>query len=306
VFAAWIAHHVSVEAFSNTAHLEILELALLSVALLCAVRARMLGAGAAIGLAIATKTLPALFLPYLVIMRSWRMLGAALLAAGVPYLFVCWLQGIGPLEGFADLLYQGGNLTGLEFTEYEYTPRAEIARMLAGDTGTLTAAQAQLAIGVHWALGLATATLAALVLARSRLTLGVARYGLIFGLIEVVMLVMAPSAHPSYYVFLLPGWTAILADLVRRTLSGRTLALWIALVVAYVFTGFDQPFFAAQRLFGVGLVVPQHWLAWHLPSIGLLITFGALSFLLLRPTEEYQSVFRPFAWLPRSRRWRLA
>src|SRR2546430_4570585 len=41
------------------------------------------------------------------------------------------------------LIYQGGNLTKLEYSEYEYTPRAEIARMFAGDSGALSTEQAR-------------------------------------------------------------------------------------------------------------------------------------------------------------------
>jgi hypothetical protein len=87
VLAAWLAHHMSIEAFANTAHLEVLELALISIALLLAVRGYHYSAGASLGLAIATKTLPGLFLPYLLITRRWRMLAAAVASAGVVFLW---------------------------------------------------------------------------------------------------------------------------------------------------------------------------------------------------------------------------
>ncbi len=279
VLAAWLAHHMSIEAFANTAHLEVLELTFISVALLLATRGYQYGAGASLGLAIATKTLPALFLPYLVITRRWRILAAALVCAAVPFLVVCWIQAISPWDGLYALVYQGGNLTKLEYSEYEYTPRAEIARMLAGDSGTLSAEQGQLAINLHWVLGIATAVFAAWVLHRARMRTW--NYGLAFGLIAVVMLVVAPSAHAPYYVFLLPAWTAILADLVPRPLSVPVIGYWFALIVGYVLTGFDQPFFLMQRLFGFGIVVPEHWLAWHLPTLGLLLTLITLAVLLL-------------------------
>jgi hypothetical protein len=81
---------------------------------------------------------------------------------------------------------------------------------------------------------------------------------------------------------LLPGLTAILATLVQRPATRLTHALWPGLIGAYTLTGFDQPFFLSQRLFGVGIVVPQHWLAWHLPTLGLLLTLACLTLLLLR------------------------
>jgi hypothetical protein len=102
-----------------------------------------------------------------------------------------------------------------------------------------------------------------------------------FGLVAVVMLVMAPSAHAPYYVFLLLAWTAILAALLVNPLSIRIAGCWLALILGYTFTGFDQPFFLAQRLFGFGIAVPEHWLAWHLPALGLVLTLAALAVLLL-------------------------
>ncbi len=292
VLAAWLANHMSVEAFANTAHLEILELALIAAGLLLVVRGYAFAAGGALGLAIATKVLPGVFLPYLALTRRWKLLVGAVICAAVPFLAVCWLQGISPVEGLYALVYQGGNLTKLEYSEYEYTPRAEIARMLAGEAGTLSAEQAQLAISLHWLIAIATALFAAWVLHRS--PIGESTYGLMFGVVAVVMLVAAPSAHASYYVFLLPAWTAILADLLRRPFSRGASGLWAALIVAYTFTGFDQPFFLSQRLLGFGVVVPQHWLAWHLPSLGLLLTLTLLAALLLnarpaRPSRQWPS-----------------
>jgi hypothetical protein len=298
VLAAWLAHHMSIEALANTAHLEVLELALISVSLLLATRSHLLGAGASLGLAIATKTLPALFLPYLIVTRQWRMLATAVVFAAVPFLLVCWIQAISPWDGLYSLIYQGGNLTKLEYSEYEYTPRAEIARMLTGDGGTLTAAQAQLAITLHWVLGISTIILAGLVLLKARIR--PSTFGLTFGLIAVVMLVVAPSAHAPYYVFLLPGWTAILAALLSRPLSARTTGLWLALTTGYVFTGFDQPFFLSQRLIGVGLVVPQHWLTWHLPTLGLFLTLVDLAVLSLWPGPREGARTRPDVGFPES------
>jgi hypothetical protein len=293
VLAAWLANHMSVEAFANTAHLEVLELALIAAGLLLAVRGYALLGGGALGLAIATKVLPGVFLPYLAITRRWRLLLGAVIFAAVPFLVVCWLQGISPLDGLYALIYQGGNLTKLEYSEYEYTPRAEIARMLAGEGGTVTPEQAQLAISLHWGIAIIVAAFVAWVLFRSRI--GPLTYGLMFGLVAVVMLVAAPSAHAPYYIFLLPAWTAILADLLRRPVTGRTLACWAALVAAYTCIGFDQPFFLSQRLFGFGIVVPQHWLAWHLPSLGLLLTLTLLAALLLNPDRERVRDARPSA-----------
>jgi hypothetical protein len=304
VLALWLANHIAVEAFANTAHLEILELTLISLALLLAVRGFDVAAGGALGLAIATKTLPGLFVPYLAVTQRWRMLFAALVAAAVPFALVCWIQGISLWDGAYALIYQGGNLTKFEYTEYEYTPRAEIARMLAGDGGTPTPEQAALAITLHWIIGLTVALFIGLVLFSTRKARP--RYGLMFGLVSVAMLVLAPSAHPAYYIFLLPGWTAILADVVQRPRSPFSMLMLAALGCAYVFIGFDQPFFLTQRLFGVGAVVPEHWLAWHLPSLGLLITLLTLTVLQLTPVRTPLGTGASSPLLTRERSWRTA
>jgi hypothetical protein len=95
------------------------------------------------------------------------------------------------------------------------------------------------------------------------------------------MLVVAPSAHAAYYVFLLPGLTAGLADLLQRPVSGRSVLLAAGLGAGWVFSGLDQPFLLAQRLLGFGEVVATHWLTWHLPTLALLLTVATLSGLLL-------------------------
>src|SRR5262249_20316230 len=57
VLALWLVHHASVEAFSNTAHLEVLELTFMCAGLWLAVRGNSGLAGVGLGLAAATKTL---------------------------------------------------------------------------------------------------------------------------------------------------------------------------------------------------------------------------------------------------------
>jgi Glycosyltransferase family 87 len=277
--AAWLGHHASVEVFSNTAHLEVLELLFMSAGLLLAVRARPYAAGGMLGLAIATKTLPGVFLPYLALTRRWRMLAAASVAFGALFLLVCWLQQLNPIQGAYSLVYQGGNLTKLEFTEYELSPRADIARAMAGGTGVLTPEQGAIAIGLHLAIALVAAAFVAVVLVRAHVS--TRSYGLMFGLLAALMLVASPSAHVQYYVFLLLSWTAVLAEAVRRQVSALSVGLLAALAVGYVFTGFDQPFFLMQRVFGFGLIVPRNWLPWHLPLLGLLVTLVATAVALL-------------------------
>src|SRR5919202_5029437 len=76
VLGLWLGHHASVELFANTAHLEVLELTAMAVALLLVARGRRFAAGLSLGFAAATKMLPLIFFPYLALARQWRMLAA--------------------------------------------------------------------------------------------------------------------------------------------------------------------------------------------------------------------------------------
>jgi alpha-1,2-mannosyltransferase len=267
-----------VEALANTSHLEILELAAIGLALLLAVRGQCTWSGLALGLAVATKTLPAVFLPYLALTQRWRMLASAVALSAGLLLVVCWLQGVPPWDGALALVDQRGNLTDIEFTEYAYALRADVARILARDGGVLPPEQARIAIAVHWVVALSVMLVVGFALATVRHVRG--HEGLMFGAIAATMLVIAPSAHAAYYIFLLPGLTAGLGEVLARDTSLQRLGPGLALLAGYVFSGFDQPFLFSQHLLGVGDVVPANWLAWHLPTLALLTTLATLCALL--------------------------
>jgi alpha-1,2-mannosyltransferase len=287
ILGLWLAYHGTVEALANTAHLEMLELAMIALALVLATRRRPGLAGVALGVAVAAKTLPALFLPYLALTRRWRMLACAAAVSAGLLLAVCWLQSVSPWQGALDLLYQGGNLTDIEYTEYAYTVRADVARVLTAGQGTLSADQARLAIATHAAVGLSVMVLVGLVLVRARRA---RRHdALSTGVVAATMLVVAPSAHPASFIFLLPGLTAGAAEVLARTRSVHTIGLAAALAAGFIFSGFDQPFFLSQRLLGIGGVVPAHWLSWHLPTLALLTTIGALCALLVTAHRSEQA-----------------
>jgi hypothetical protein len=278
VLALWLAHHATVEVFANTAHLEVLELTCLCVALLLVVRGRLVGAGLSLGLAAATKMLPLVFWPYLALQRQWRMLVAAVGLAGGLFLLTCWVQGVSAWDGALMLADQKGNITKLDSSEYEYSITADLIRTFKGSAATPTEDQARLAIGIHRGISVVVGVWVAWLLWRTPLQSRLP-WGLAFGLIAATMLVATPSSHIFYFVFLLPGWTAAVAVLLRRPLTRGVVPLWLALGASYVMSGFDQPFLAAQRLFGVGGVVPQHWFDWHFPNLALLLAllvFGGL------------------------------
>jgi len=274
VLALWLANHATVALFASAQHLEALELALFAIGALLMQRGRQLSSGASLGLAIATKTLPLVLLPYLAVMCKWRALLAAAVVSGVVFVATCVYQGTSLVEGAVQLLFEGPNLTKAKATAEEYSLRAFFIRLLSGGSDASASPQAtELAFALHAAIAVAVVLIAGYVLWRCR-----ARgKGLIlaFGVVEATLLVVTPSSHIHYFVFLLPAWTAVLAELVQHRLDRRGGVLWAALILSYVLVGFDQPFILLQRVLGVGEIVLAHWV--DLNPLGLLLAFVATS-----------------------------
>jgi len=235
---------------------------------------RQLSAGASLGLAIATKTLPLVFLPYLAVMRKWRALVAAAVVSGFVFVATCIYQGTSLVDGAVQLLFEGPNLTKAKATAEEYSIRAFFIRLETGSgDATPSPQQMQLAFLLHAAIALVVVLAAGYVLWRcSNVNRG---RGLIlaFGVVEATLLVVTPSSHIHYFVFLLPAWTGVLAELAQHRLSRTSGALWAMLLVSYILVGFDQPFIVLQRLGGIGQPVLAHWV--DLNPLGLLLAFTA-------------------------------
>ncbi len=279
VLAGWLASHVSVALFASAQHLEALELALLAATTLLTVRGRTGWAGVTLGLAIASKTLPIVFLPYLVILRRWRTLLVSIGLAAALLLAACAFQQVSVWDGLTQLVWQGPNLTKTKATAEEYSLRAYFIRVETGSGDAApTPRQASIAFGLEALVTVAAAGFTALALWRSRPSgRGIP---LAFGLVEATMLAVAPSSHIHYYVFLLPAWTAALVELASRPLDRTSTVAWAALVGSYVLVGFDLPFVVSSRLLGIGQPVLTHWL--DLNPYGLLLAFVAVGIPLLR------------------------
>jgi hypothetical protein len=284
----WLGNYVTVAVFATAQHLEVLELMFLAVALLLLVRARPGAAGVSVGLAIATKTLPVVFLPYLAIQRRWRTFWFAAGVAAALFLVACLVQRVTPWDGVLMLLNQGTNLEKTKSTPYEVGLRAFFIRILTNGAGAPSSQQTLIAFTLHAIIAAATALGAALLVWRA--APGVRSLSLVWGLLSATMLVVAPVTHVFYFVFLLPGWTAALAALVDRPLSRTSAVQWLVLAAGYVFTGFDQPFVLTERLVGVGQVVLDHWLDF-LP-LGLLLTVAVHASLLVGYASRSRSATR--------------
>jgi len=192
-------------------------------------------------------------------------------------LIACLVQGVTPWDGIVMLLNQGENLSKTKATEYELGLRAFFIRALTGGAGDPTPIQTQLAFGLHALISAIVLLWTAFALVKSQQC--ARSLALSWGLIATTMLVVAPVTHIFYYVFMLPAWTAALADLVDRGLNWTTGLQWIALIAAYVFMGFDLPFLVLDRLFGVGQFVLNNWLSFI--PLSLLLTIALLSSQLL-------------------------
>lgn len=278
VLALWLANYVTVALFASAQHLEALELLFLALALLLLVRGRPGAAGLSLGLAVATKTLPLVFLPYLAIQRRWRVLGWAAGLAGALFLIACLVQRVSAWDGALMLLNQGTNLEKTKSTPYEVGLRAFFIRLLTNGRGEPTPEQTFVAFSLHAIIAVATTVLVARLAWRA--SPGARSLSLVWGLISATMLVVAPVTHVFYFVFLLAGWTTALAELLEHPLDWLSVIQWAALAASYVFTGFDQPFVLLQRSVGVGQGVLDHWLDF-LP-LGLLLSIAVQASLLYR------------------------
>jgi hypothetical protein len=284
VLAAWLANIITVELFAAAQHLEVLELAALSVALLLLQRGREGAAGATLGLAIATKTLPVVFLPYLVILRRWRVLALAAGVSAALLLIACIVQGVSPWDGVLMLLNQGSNLSKTKATEYELGLRAFFIRVLTAGAGDPTPLQTQIAFGLHAVVSVVVVLWAGVVVWKSNQSARSLALG--WGLIATTMLVVAPVTHIFYYVFMLPAWTAVFADLVDRKLTWITGLQWVALVAGYAFMGFDLPFLILHRWFGLSQFIIDHWLSFIPLSLLLTVVVVSSAMLLYHPAQR--------------------
>jgi hypothetical protein len=284
VLAAWLANIITVELFAAVQHLEVLELAALSVALLLLQRGWDRAAGVSLGLAVATKTLPIVFLPYLVILRRWRVLAVAVAVAGALLLVACYAQAVTPWDGIVMLLNQGQNLDKVKASEYELGLRAFFIRVLTGGEGNPTPSQTQIAFGLHAVVSLVVVVWAGIVVWKCNQSARGLALG--WGLIATTMLVVAPVTHIFYYVLMLPAWTAVFADLVDRRLTWITGLQWGALVAGYVFMGFDLPFLILRRWLGLSQFIIDHWLSFIPLSLLLTVAVVSSTMLLYHPARR--------------------
>lgn len=268
VIAVLIGHRATAWSLSTNAHLEFVELMFISIALLLAVRGKLAVSGVSLGLAAATKTMPGVFLVFLALGQRWLMLLSALVAGGFAYVAAVAALRVSPIDGFLALVFQNGQLAMSGGGIYLQSWRAAITRMLYGPDN-VSSEQATVAFAIHLIFAAVVVGVSAVVLTRTKPW----NYGLAFGLISVVMLLVTPQAHISFHILLYPAFIAAAMTLAHRPRSITTSACWAALVLAVALNGFPQAGRIARPL---GVELESNWDALNFPPYGELILFAVV------------------------------
>ncbi len=268
----WLNYFPLLEAVAGR-EIELLELFLVSAAIWALRRNRQGLAGSAIGLAVMTKFLPIIFLPYLLLKRFYR---AFWIAVGV----VVAMMGVTALS----LGFDGSNtwgvlrddLTGVQaYVAYANQALVNILdKMFTVFNINVPHPLRLYGPQVH-AVGF---TLQGVVLAACGAFLWRWRRSRLLeiecALLAVVMVMVAPHANTYYLVFVLPAISIGLASWLR---DPSTLGSWskAAYVSAVVMSGFLVPMQVFQLVTGLpGVVVARVLQLYSLPAFGAI--FSAL------------------------------
>ena len=196
----WLLNPLVIREFAGTAHIDAAAVAASAAALLLAVRLRPGWAGAALGVAVLCKLLPAALAPAIWRPRGWRAPAACLLvivAGYAAYASVGW-RVLGYLPGYADeeKLSAGGGFLLLRLL-------ALIGPLPAGTTAAYAAAGLLLLGGLAAAIALRDAPPRPAVMLRQA------------GLLSVALLVVLTPHYPWYLTMAIlpavvaPGWGAL-------------------------------------------------------------------------------------------------
>ncbi len=214
-------------------NIELFELMLLFAAYALYRRGRESACGTAIGLAAMAKFLPLIYLPWLVLKRRWRALGAAL-AVIVPIAIATQLV-LGWQHSGILLQLRGGSFLSSELNQ------------------SLSGAVVRLVKWTHSDLSVATISrvlIVACLIALSALMLRLRRRegleDLEYGLLAAAMVLLPPHNQNYYFVFLLLPYLLLYARY-------RTRWSWRAalLALSFVLVAMPVPFSVVQRLTGL-------------------------------------------------------
>ena len=211
-------------------NIEIFELMLLFAAYLFYRRGRERACGAAIGVAAMAKFLPIIYLPWLVLKRKWRAVGAALAVivavAIVTQLVLGWQH-----SGTLHQVQHGGFIN------------SELNQSLSGVVVRL--------VGLAHAPAISRVVIAAGLVAFSALMFRLRRRegieDLELGLIAMAMVLLPPHNQNYYFIFLLLPYAFLYARYRKERWSWRTTLL----AISFLLVAAPAPFSIVQRVTGL-------------------------------------------------------
>ena len=297
VLGLWLVHQATIIDLGTNEHLEILELAGIAGTLLLLTRYRDRGAGALLGIATMVKILPGIFIPYFVLIRKWTFALSATVSAGLLLLVVCWIQRITPWRAVYEMLYQSSVWTYSDTSigyrsPYMQGVRPAMSRMLVRLDPALSAGgHNELVIVGASVISVAAAVTVIWTLMRTRSTRSERSYGLEFGLICSAMLLITPQGHMSYYVLVLPAFTAAFLSLIKRQKDRWTGWLWVGFAASYGLSAFrgatfakfvPQPLAAIQRVSGIDMgSIFNNWELLDMATVAMILLLALITVLLL-------------------------
>jgi Glycosyltransferase family 87 len=233
--------------------IEIFELLLIFVAYAMTRRGRETASGATIGLAIMTKFLPAVFLPYFLVKRKLRVLGSAAVVVAVIAIATEAVFGW-RYSGIVVQLRRGGLIN----SELDQSLAGMILRLLAWTRSSLPPALLIRGATVLALLGLSWLFLRA----RNCTTIE----DLEWSTLLVAMVLLPPHNEQYYFVFLLFPYLALTARELQPGRPHDTARWWLA--ISFLLTG-AVPLAIISRLIGRSVFSP--YLAFGLPFVGAAI-----------------------------------
>jgi hypothetical protein len=312
LLATWLCFNRLYIAISVSAHPEILELTVLSLAWFAASRNRHLSEGGAIAVAAMTKLIPVVFAIQLATRRRVRALVAMASVSLVLILFAAIGEHLSPGEALAQTLIPFGNrYTATELPQAlfyrDFTDmRSALGRMiLGGELGTVAVSEERVRRLSTEVTVVAVCSIAAFVAATAWLTwrswnssgLALAeKLNLVYGAFFLLIPIATLQSHAWTFVLVLPALTAGLGLAARDTEVVQRWSFSVAVALCYVLIGAPLAAAIPDRIFGTSLLPRWAEIEPIWPTCALLtsfIVYGWSRTRLLRMDASTQSMSPP-------------
>jgi len=288
VLCVWLNYFPLLEAVTGR-EIELLELFLVTAAIVALRRERDATAGVAVGLATMSKFLPVIFIPYLFVKGFRRAGWIAVAVAGVLALAAQPLLGWQNSVTFT--IAQGETLGGETPTSYANQALSNVLyKMFTGFNPQnphppTWYPDVLRPIGI--ALSFAVAAAAAWFIYKWRRT---RLFEVECALLAIVMCLVASHANNYYFVFALPALSIGIAA--TRNAAGLGGAAKFALAAAILLLGFIVPMKVLELVTGIqGGLIARALQAWSLPAFGAILAAGLM--VEVHRTTREQSAIKP-------------